>query len=209
MGKKYKVRKKRSGSTTSIGDSFTWSRNAPDSSHFNEGTRPKPATGDGTRVASSNKPGRPSGGSAGQYISPVDGSGSVGSTQGPSASSKKGSRIKSIGKHRFNNYQSPSESGYPAVAQYLDTRGKFDPAFSKRDENTTGSVTAGRTISKVGDRNYAETAYLSGGKSFRGGSWDRTGRTFTPSRVSYTPKRSGAGTRVSPYTYSMEEIKSV
>ena len=123
-----------------------------------------------------------------------------------SGSVSTGKKLKKIAKSRFSKYQRPQVSGSGSKAEYIDTRGKFDSRFSRRDENVTGSVTAGRTVSKVGDRAYARTAYLSGGKSFRGGSWDRTGRTFTPSRVSYTPKRSGAGTRQSPYTQSLIHI---
>lgn len=142
-----------------------------------------------------------------------------GGTDGLSVNEVPGAKIKGvkgikkgkggrIGKIARDAFISPSERGYPSIAEYLDTRGKFDPAYSKESENITGAVTSGRTISKVGDRNYAQTAYTSGGKAFRGGSWDRTGRVFTPSRVSYTPKRTGLGSRFSPYVYSMEELKS-
>ena len=100
-------------------------------------------------------------------------------------------------------------SAYSPKAEYIDTRGTYDKSYSKKAENVTGQITVGRTTKQIGvDRDFAEHMYSSGDKTIRGGSWDRTGRTFTPSRESYTAKRT-RGARPGTYTYSLEEVKAV
>ena len=103
-------------------------------------------------------------------------------------------------------FQSPSERGYPGTAEYIDTRGTFSKGMSRSAENISGTATSGRTTAKYGDPNFPEIAYLSGDKSFKGGTWDRSGSVFTPGKKSYTPTRTPAGRG---YTYSMDEIREV
>tara|TARA_Y100001963_G_scaffold41026_1_gene57520 strand:+ start:824 stop:1210 length:387 start_codon:yes stop_codon:yes gene_type:complete len=99
-------------------------------------------------------------------------------------------------------------SAYPK-AEYIDTRGTFDKSMSRKAENVTGVATSGRTIAKYGDANFPEIAYLSSDNNFRGGTWDRAGRVFTPGKQSYTATRTGSGRRGSPYVYALEAIREV
>ena len=132
---------------------------------------------------------------------------SIGSIMGMKLKRKKSSS-KSRGQ-KDKTFQSPSEKGYPASDEYIDTRGTFDKTMSKRGENISGTASFGRSTSKYGDSDFAEIAYSSPATSFRGGTWDAGGRVFTPGKQSYTAQRTGRGDRSNPYTYSLEAIREV
>tara|TARA_R100000781_G_C3999435_1_gene99731 strand:- start:1 stop:393 length:393 start_codon:yes stop_codon:yes gene_type:complete len=104
--------------------------------------------------------------------------------------SKTANKANKANKAKNKGFQS---SAYPK-AEYIDTRGTFDKDFKKSKENKTGIVwyrtVKGNVSAKYGDKNFAQSLFLSGERSFRGGTWDLGKRNFTPGTQSYTAIRS-------------------
>ena len=134
--------------------------------------------------------------------------GEGGSTIGGGSSSVTGSgatNLSNIAKNRFKQNESFISASYPSTAEYIKTRGTFDPRMEKGKRIETGTITVGKGVEKYGDPGFAKAMYQKG-TTVSSGTWTKKGKWKLDEGKNAKVYKGVKGKKGS---YDLEELRAV